>query len=45
MKQLILITIDFKSFKHKAKLLGNTEAYPNPNNANGILRNATIAVP
>ena len=34
-------TDDFKSFKYKAKLLGNTAA----NGANGILRNATIAVP
>ena len=32
---------DFKSFKYKTKLLGNTEA----NGANGILKNATIAVP
>ena len=27
-----------------AKLLGNTEAQPNPNYANGILKNATLAV-
>ena len=33
--------IVFKSFKNKAKLLGNTEA----DGANGILKNATIAVP
>ena len=26
-------TSDFKSFKNNAKLLGNTEAQPNPNNA------------
>ena len=32
---------DFKSFKDKAKLLGNTEA----DNANGTSKNATIAVP
>ena len=32
---------DFKSFKYKAKLLRNTEA----DVANGILKNATIAVP
>ena len=32
---------NFKSFKYKAKLLGNTSA----DGANGILRNATIAVP
>ena len=35
----------FKSFKYKVKLLGNAEAQPNPNHANGILENATIAVP
>ena len=34
-------TDNFKSFKCKAKLLGNTEA----DNGNGILKNATIAVP
>ena len=38
-------TKDFKSFKYKAKLLGNTFAQPNPNQTNGILKNATIAVP
>ena len=32
---------DFKSFEYKAKLLGNTEA----DGANGIPRNATIALP
>ena len=31
-------TDDFKPFKHKAKLLANTEAQPNPNNANEILK-------
>ena len=31
---------NFKSFRYKTKLLGNTVA----NAANGILRNATIAV-
>ena len=35
----------FKSFKYKVKLLGNAEAQPNPNHANGILENSTIAVP
>ena len=29
----------------KAKLLGNTVARSSPNATNGILRNATIAVP
>ena len=33
----------FKSFKYKAKLLGNKETHSNPNHANGITRNATIA--
>ena len=32
---------DFKSFKYKAKLLGNTVI----DGANGILKNATIAIP
>ena len=36
---------NFKSFKYKAKLLGNTFAQPAPNATNGILKNATIAVP
>ena len=35
---------DFKSFKYNAKL-GSTATQPNPNNANGILKNATIAEP
>ena len=38
-------TNNFKSFKYKAKLLCNTVAQPNANHANGILINATIAVP
>ena len=38
-------TNDFKSFRYNAKLFGNTEAQPNPNDANGILKNTTIAVP
>ena len=38
-------TDNFKSFKYKAKLLGNTAAQTAPNAANGILKNATIAVP
>ena len=29
---------DFKSFKYKAKLLGNTVARPTPNQANGIVK-------
>ena len=36
-------TNSFKSFKCKAKLVGETQ--PTPNQANGILKNATIAVP
>ena len=35
----------FKSFKYKAKLLGNTVAQSAPNYAIGILKNRTIAVP
>ena len=37
-------TDNFKSFKYKAKLLGNTEAHDD-NAANGVLKNATIALP
>ena len=37
--------VNFKSFVYKAKLVGETEAQPTPNNNNGILKNATIAVP
>ena len=37
-------TNDFKSFKYKAKLLGKTESQPNPNHANGILKNTATAV-
>ena len=36
---------NFKSFEYKAKLLGNKVAQATPNQANGILKNATIAVP
>ena len=35
---------NFKSFVYNTKLLGNTGAQTAPNNANGILKNATIAV-
>ena len=35
---------NFKSFKYQAKLLGNTAVQPAPNAANGILKNAKIAV-
>ena len=38
-------TNKFRSFKYKGKLLGNTVAQDAPNQANGILKNATIAVP
>ena len=38
-------TDNFKSFKYKAKLLEKTVAQPEANAGNGILRNATIAVP
>ena len=37
--------VAFKSFVYKTKLAGETEAKPAPNNNNGILKNATIAVP
>ena len=37
-------TDNFKTFKYKAKSLENTVAQPAPNAANGILRNAAIAV-
>ena len=36
---------DFTSFKYKSKLLGNTVAQLTPDEANGILKNATVAVP
>ena len=35
---------NFKYFQYKVKFLENTVAQPNPNHANGILRNGTIAV-
>ena len=38
-------TNNFKSLKYKRKLLENTEAQHAPNAANGLLKNATIAVP
>ena len=38
-------TDNFNFFKYKTKLLGNTEAQHNPNEANGIFENVTIAVP
>ena len=43
---LILANDDnFKSFKYKAKLLGNAAALPSPSAANRILWSATIVVP
>ena len=36
---------NFKSFECKAKLLDNTVAQPEPNNTDGILKDATISVP
>ena len=36
---------NFKSFKYKAKLLGNTKAQPNLHQANGILKNGIISAP
>ena len=35
---------NFKSFEYRAKLLGNIVVQPNPNFANGILKNATVTV-
>ena len=35
---------NFKSFKYKAKLLGNTEAHPSPFISKGFIKNVTIAV-
>ena len=35
----------FKSFKYKTKLVGKTVAQLAPNQANGVLENATIVVP
>ena len=37
-------TDSFKFFRYKVKLLRNTEAQPNPSQANGIFINATIVV-
>ena len=37
----IASNVNFKSFKYKTKLVGNTKA----NKVRGILRNATIVVP
>ena len=37
-------TDDFKSFKYKVKLLGNTGAQATPNTANGVLKNEAIVV-
>ena len=31
-------TVDLNSFEYKAKLLGNTDAQANPNQANGVLK-------
>ena len=38
-------TDDFKSFNYKTKLLDNNASQSAPNNANGIKKNTTIAVP
>ena len=38
-------TDDFKSFNYKTKLLDTKAGQPAPNNANGIQKNTTIAVP
>ena len=36
---------NFRSFKYNTKLLRNKAVQPAPNAANGILKNATIALP
>ena len=36
---------NFTPFEYKAKLYGNTVVQPAPDQANGILKNAIIAVP
>ena len=38
-------TYKFKSFEYKAKVLGSTVAQPALNEANGILKKTTIALP
>ena len=38
-------TDNFKFFKYKTKLLGNTVTQPFPNEDNAMLQNSTIAVP
>ena len=38
-------TDDFKSFNYKTKLLDNKASQPAPNDANGIKKNTTIAIP
>ena len=40
-----IVNGNFKSFKYKAKLCGNTVAQPASNAANGILKKTAIAVP
>ena len=37
-------TDNFKSFKYKAELLGNTVAQPAPSDANGIVKDTIIAM-
>ena len=37
-------TDDFKSLRYRTKLLGKIKAQLNPNNANGILKNAAVAI-
>ena len=41
----IVHNVAFKSFVYKTKLVEETEAQPAPNNNNGVLKNAKIAVP
>ena len=41
---VIVNTNEFKSFKYKAKLLGNIVVQPEPNQANGILKNTLCLI-
>ena len=37
-------TSEFKSFKYKSKILGNSVVQPEPNQANGILKNTLCLI-
>ena len=42
--QILLMIITLKFFEYEGKLLGNKEAQPNPNHANGNSKNTTFVV-